>query len=171
MNIIEKILANASGKSEVVPGEIVDANIDVAMTHDLTGPLAIKSFNEIGAKKVWDNNKVVIILDHLVPASSVISAELHKTVRNFAEEQNIKNFYDVGRGGVCHQVMPEKGHVRPGEVIVGSDSHTCTYGAFGAFATGIGSTEMAAVFATGKLWFRVPEVIKVDVTGKFQNLV
>jgi len=171
MNIIEKILANASGKKEVSPGDIVEANIDVAMTHDLTGPLAIKSFREIGAKKVWDSNKVVIILDHLVPASSVISAGLHKTVRSFAEEQHIKNFYDVGRGGVCHQVMPEKGHVRPGEVIVGSDSHTCTYGAFGAFATGIGSTEMAAVFATGKLWFRVPEVIKVEVTGKFQKSV
>lgn len=171
MNIIEKILANSSGKQEVSPGEIVEANIDVAMTHDLTGPLAIKSFREIGAKKVWDNNKMVIILDHLVPASSVISAGLHKTVRSFAKEQNIQNFYDVGRGGVCHQVMPEKGHVRPGEVIVGSDSHTCTYGAFGAFATGIGSTEMAAVFTTGKLWFRVPEVIKVNVTGKFQNLV
>jgi 3-isopropylmalate/(R)-2-methylmalate dehydratase large subunit len=171
MNIIEKILANASNKKEVNPGEIVEANIDVAMTHDLTGPLAMKSFNEIGAKKVWDSNKIVIILDHLVPASSVISAGLHKIVRNFAKEQNIKNFYDVGRGGVCHQVMPEKGHVRPGEVIVGSDSHTCTYGAFGAFATGIGSTEMAAVFATGKLWFRVPEVIKVEVTGNLPNLV
>ena len=171
MNIIEKILANASGKQEVSPGEIVEARIDVAMTHDLTGPLAIKSFREIGAKKVWDRNKVVIILDHLVPASSVISAGLHKIVRNFAEEQNIENFYDVGRGGVCHQIMPEKGHVRPGEVIVGSDSHTCTYGAFGAFATGIGSTEMAAVFATGKLWFRVPEVIKVNVTGKLPDLV
>ncbi len=171
MNIIEKILANASGKQEVSPGEIVEANIDVAMTHDLTGPLAIKSFRKIGAKKVWNNQKVVVILDHLVPASSIISANLHKIVRNFAEEQNIKNFYDVGRGGVCHQVMPEQGHVRPGEVIVGSDSHTCTYGAFGAFATGIGSTELAAVFATGKLWFRVPEVIKVDVTGKFQKLV
>jgi 3-isopropylmalate/(R)-2-methylmalate dehydratase large subunit len=171
MNIIEKILANASGKKHVSPDDIVEANIDVAMTHDLTGPLAIKSFREIGAKKVWDKDKVVIILDHLVPASSVISAGLHKIVRNFAEEQGIKNFYDVGRGGVCHQVMPEKGHVRPGEVIVGSDSHTCTYGAFGAFATGIGSTEMAAVFATGKLWFRVPEVIKIDVTGKFQKWV
>lgn len=171
MNIIEKILANASGKRAVFPGEIVEANIDVAMTHDLTGPLAIKSFTEIGAKKVWDSNKVVIILDHLVPASSVISACLHKTVRNFAREQNINNFYDVGRGGVCHQVMPEQGHVRPGEVIVGSDSHTCTYGAFGAFATGIGSTEMAAVFTTGKLWFKIPEVIKVEVTGKFQKLV
>jgi len=171
MNIIEKILAKASGKQEVSPGEIVEANIDVAMTHDLTGPLAIKSFREIGAKKVWNKDKVVVILDHLVPASSVISAGLHKTVRKFAEEQHIQNFYDVGRGGVCHQVMPEKGHIRPGEVIVGSDSHTCTYGAFGAFTTGIGSTEMAAVFATGKLWFRVPEVIKVDVTGKFQKLV
>jgi len=171
MNIIEKILANASEKQEVSPGEIVEARIDVAMTHDLTGPLAIKSFREIGAKKVWDRNKVIIILDHLVPASSVISAGLHKIVRNFAKEQNIENFYDVGRGGVCHQIMPEKGHVRPGEVIVGSDSHTCTYGAFGAFATGIGSTEMAAVFATGKLWFRVPEVIKVNVTGKLPDLV
>jgi 3-isopropylmalate/(R)-2-methylmalate dehydratase large subunit len=171
MNIIEKILANASGKQQVSPGEIVEANIDAAMIHDLTGPLAIKSFRKIGAKKVWDNNKVVIILDHLVPASSIISANLHRIVRNFAEEQNIKNFYDVGRGGVCHQVMPEKGHVRPGEVIVGADSHTCTYGAFGAFATGIGSTEMAAVFATGKLWFRVPEVIKVNVTGELPNMV
>ncbi|MGW8289215.1 MAG: 3-isopropylmalate dehydratase large subunit, partial [Candidatus Bathyarchaeia archaeon] len=171
MNIIEKILARASNKTEVVPGEIVEANIDVAMTHDLTGPLAVKSFKEIGAKKVWDADKVVVILDHLVPASSVISAGLHKTMRDFVNEQGIKNFYDVGRGGVCHQVMPEKGHVRPGDVIVGSDSHTCTYGAFGTFATGIGSTEMAAVFATGKLWFRVPEVIKVDVTGNFKNLV
>ena len=171
MNIIEKILARASNKNEVVPGEIVQSNIDVAMTHDLTGPLAVKSFKEIGAKKVWDADKIVVILDHLVPASSVISAGLHKTMRDFVNDQGIKNFYDVGRGGVCHQVMPEKGHVRPGDVIVGSDSHTCTYGAFGAFATGIGSTEMAAVFATGKLWFRVPEVIKVDVTGNFQNLV
>jgi len=171
MNIIEKILARASEKKTVSPGEIVEAKIDVAMTHDLTGPLAIKSFREIGVKKVWDSDKIVAILDHLVPASSVISAGLHKTLREFVEEQGIKNFYDVGRGGVCHQVMPEQGHVRPGEVIVGSDSHTCTYGAFGAFATGIGSTEMAAVFATGKLWFRVPYVIKVEATGKFQNLV
>ena len=171
MNIIEKILANASGKREVSPGEIIEASIDAAMIHDLTGPLAIKSFRKIGAKKVWDNQRIVVILDHIVPASSVISANLHRIVRNFVEEQNIENFYDVGRGGVCHQVMPEKGHVRPGEVIVGADSHTCTYGAFGAFATGIGSTEMAAVFVTGKLWFRVPEVIKVNVTGKLQKLV
>jgi len=171
MNIIEKILARASNKEEVTPGEIVEANIDVAMIHDLTGPLAIESFQKIGAKKVWDSQRIVIILDHIVPASSVKSAELHKLVRNFAEEQKIDNFYDIGQGGVCHQVMPEKGHVRPGELVVGADSHTCTYGAFGAFATGIGSTEMAAVFATGTLWFKVPEVIKVNVTGRFQNFV
>jgi 3-isopropylmalate/(R)-2-methylmalate dehydratase large subunit len=171
MNIIEKILARASDKPETTPGEIVEANIDMAMIHDLTGPLAIKSFREIGAKKVWDNQRIVIIIDHIVPASSIRSANLHRIVRNFAEEQGVKNFYDVGFGGVCHQIMPEKGHVRPGETIVGADSHTCTYGAFGAFATGIGSTEMASVFTTGKLWFKVPEVIKVNVTGKFHNLV
>jgi 3-isopropylmalate/(R)-2-methylmalate dehydratase large subunit len=171
MNIIEKILARASSREELSPGEIVEASIDVAMIHDLTGPLAIESFRKIGAKKVWNSQRIVIILDHIVPASSVKSAELHKVVRNFAEEQKIGNFYDVGQGGVCHQVMPEKGHVRPGDLIVGADSHTCTYGAFGAFATGIGSTEMAAVFVTGTLWFKVPEVIKVNVTGRFQSFV
>ena len=171
MNIIEKILARASGRGEVSPGEIVEASIDMAMIHDLTGPLTIESFRKIGAKKVWNSQRIVVILDHIVPASSVKSAELHKVLRKFAEEQKIGNFYDVGQGGVCHQVMPEKGHVRPGELIVGADSHTCTYGAFGAFATGIGSTEMAAVFATGSLWFKVPEVIKVNVTGQFQSFV
>lgn len=171
MNIIEKILARASNKEKVAPGEIVKAKIDVAMIHDLTGPLTIESFQKIGADKVWDSQRIIIILDHIVPASSVKSAELHRTVRNFAEQQRINNFYDVGQGGVCHQVMPEKGYVKPGEVIVGADSHTCTYGAFGAFATGIGSTEMAAVFTTGTLWFKVPEVIKVNLTGRFQSLV
>jgi 3-isopropylmalate/(R)-2-methylmalate dehydratase large subunit len=171
MNIVEKILARASGREEVSPGEIVEANIDVAMIHDLTGPLTIESFRKIGAKKVWNGQRIVAILDHIVPASSVKSAELHKVVRKFVEEQKIDNFYDVGQGGVCHQVMPERGFVRPGELIVGADSHTCTYGAFGAFATGIGSTEMAAVFVTGNLWFRVPQVIKVNVTGRFQRFV
>ena len=171
MNIIEKILARASGRGEVSPGEIVEASIDVAMIHDLTGPLTIESFRKIGAKKVWNSQRIVVILDHIVPASSVKAAELNKVVRKFAKEQKIDNFYDIGQGGVCHQVMPEKGHVRPGELIVGADSHTCTYGAFGAFATGIGSTEMAAVFATGTLWFKVPEVIKVNGTGRFQSFV
>ncbi|MCL2288547.1 MAG: homoaconitase large subunit [Candidatus Bathyarchaeota archaeon] len=170
MNITEKILAKASGKNFVSPGEIVDANVDVLMTHDLTGPLAVESFKKIGAKNVWDNQKIVIVLDHQIPAESVKAAELHKTMRQFAKEQKIR-IYDVGRGGVCHQVMPEQGHVTPGTVIVGSDSHTCTYGAFGAFSTGIGSTEAAAVMTTGKIWFKVPESIKIIVNGKFNKYV
>ncbi len=170
MNITEKILAKASGKKEVHPGEIVDANVDMIMVHDLTGPLAVEAFKKIGVKRVWDNQKVVVILDHQVPAESVKAAELHKIMRQFAKDQNLR-FYDVGRGGICHQVMPEKGHVVPGTVIVGADSHTCTYGAFGAFATGIGSTEAAAVMATGKMWLKVPEAIKVNVSGEFQKFV
>jgi len=170
MNITEKILAKASGKQVVHSGEIVDANVDMIMVHDLTGPLAVEAFKKIGVEKVWDNQKVVVILDHQVPAESVKAAELHKTMRQFAKDQKLR-IYDIGRGGICHQVMPEKGHVVPGTVIVGADSHTCTYGAFGAFATGIGSTEAAAVFATGKIWLKVPEAIKVNVTGQFQKYV
>jgi 3-isopropylmalate/(R)-2-methylmalate dehydratase large subunit len=170
MNITEKILAKASGKNTVQPGEIVDANVDMIMIHDLTGPLAVEAFKKIGTQKVWNNQKVVVILDHQVPAESIKAAELHKTMRQFAKDQNLR-IYDVGRGGVCHQVMPEKGHVVPGTVIVGADSHTCTYGAFGAFATGIGSTEAAAVLATGKIWLKVPEAIKIKVTGRFGEYV
>jgi 3-isopropylmalate/(R)-2-methylmalate dehydratase large subunit len=170
MNITEKILAKASDKKFVAPGEIVDANVDVLMTHDLTGPLAVESFKKIGVEKVWNNQKIVIILDHQIPAESIKAAELHKTMRQFAKEQKLR-IYDVGRGGICHQVMPEQGHVVPGTVIVGSDSHTCTYGAFGAFSTGIGSTEAAAVMATGKIWFKVPQSIKIVVNGKFSKYV
>lgn len=170
MNITEKILAKAAGKKVVHPGEIVDADIDMIMTHDLTGPLAVEAFKKIGTPKVWDSKKIVVILDHQVPAESVKAAELHKTMRQFAKDQNLK-IYDVGRGGICHQVMPEQGHVKPGDVIIGSDSHTCTYGAFGAFATGVGSTEAAAAMATGKIWFKVPPTIKIDVKGKFKKYI
>jgi len=170
MNISEKILAKASGKNTVTSGEIVDANVDMVMVHDLTGPLAVEAFTRIGIDHVWDNKKIVIILDHQVPAESVKAAELHKMLRKFAKEQDIR-LYDVGKGGICHQVMPEKGHVIPGTLMVGADSHTCTYGALGAFATGIGSTEAAAVFATGKIWLRVPEAIKINVQGRFRKYV
>ncbi|MBN1358578.1 3-isopropylmalate dehydratase large subunit [Candidatus Bathyarchaeota archaeon] len=170
MNITEKILAKASGKTTVQPGEIVDANVDTIMIHDLTGPLAVEAFKKIGTEKVWNNKKVVVILDHQVPAESIKAAELHKTMRQFAKDQQLR-IYDVGRGGVCHQVMPEKGHVVPGTVIVGADSHTCTYGAFGAFATGIGSTEAAAVMATGKIWLKVPVAIRINVDGKFGKYI
>lgn len=170
MTMAEKILAKASGNKELEAGKIIMANIDVAMTHDLTGPLSVESFEKIGIKKVWDPEKIVIIFDHQVPADSIDAANNHMIMRKFVEEQGIQNFYDM-REGVCHQVLPEKGHVVPGEVVVGTDSHTCTHGALGAFATGIGSTDMAMVFATGKLWFKVPETIKFDITGKLQDNV
>jgi len=148
MTMAEKILANASGKSSAEAGEIVMANIDVAMTHDLTGPLSVESFEKLGIDQVWDPEKIVIVFDHQVPADSLDAVNNHMIMRKFVEDQKINNFYDV-REGVCHQVLPEKGHVVPGEVIVGTDSHTCTHGALGAFSTGIGSTDMAMVFATG----------------------
>ncbi len=168
----EKIFGKACGK-KVKAGDFVLANIDCAMTHDITGPLAVEGFREIvkGKKtqKVWDPDKIIILFDHQVPADSLNAAANHILLREFAEEQGILN-YDVFEG-VCHQVMPEKGHVKPGDLIVGSDSHTCAYGALGAFSTGIGSTDMAFVFATGKLWFRVPETMRFEVEGRLQTCV
>jgi 3-isopropylmalate/(R)-2-methylmalate dehydratase large subunit len=171
MNISEKILAKSSGREKVEPGEIVEATVNKIMVNEITGPLAIQAFKNIGMPKVWDAKKIILVLDHQVPADSVKSAELHKIMRNFAGEQNIHFLYDIGSGGVCHQIMVEKGHVNPGQLIVGADSHTCTYGALGAFATGIGSTEAAAVFATGKIWLRVPPSIKIIVNGTFKKFV
>jgi 3-isopropylmalate/(R)-2-methylmalate dehydratase large subunit len=164
MTMSEKILAKTSNKKKTEAGEIVMADIDVAMTHDLTGPLSIESFNKIGTKKVWDPSKIVIPFDHQVPADSLDAANNHIIMRKFVAEQGIKNFYDVNEG-VCHQILPELGHVVPGEVIVGTDSHTCTHGSLGAFATGIGSTDMAMVFSTGQLWFKVPETIQFNIEG------
>jgi len=167
MTISEKVFSKTSGKT-VKTGDFVLANIDCAMTHDITGPLAVEGFYEIlrdkEEKKVWDPSKIVIVFDHQVPADSLNAAANHIMLREFAKEQGILN-YDIYEG-VCHQVMPEKGHVRPGDLVVGSDSHTCAYGALGAFSTGIGSTDMAAVFASGKLWFRVPETIRFEISGK-----
>lgn len=169
MTMSEKILAKASNKEKSEAGEIVMANIDVAMTHDLTGPLSVESFNKIGTK-VWDPSKIVIPFDHQVPADSLDAANNHIIMREFVKEQGIENFYDVNEG-VCHQILPEFGHVVPGEVIVGTDSHTCTHGALGAFATGIGSTDMAMVFSTGQLWFKVPETIQFNIEGTLKENV
>ncbi|WP_303294776.1 homoaconitase large subunit [Methanobrevibacter woesei] len=166
----EKILARASGQKEVEAGDIVIADIDVAMTHDLTGPLSVQSFNEIGTEKVWDPSKIVIPFDHQVPADSIDSATNHIIMRKFVEEQNIENFYDVN-AGVCHQILPELGHIVPGEVVVGADSHTCTHGALGAFSAGIGSTDMAMVFSEGKLWFKVPETNRFEINGQLKDNV
>lgn len=172
MTVSEKIFSKASG-TPVKAGDFVLANIDLAMTHDITGPLAVQGFYEImrdeEEKKVWDPSKIVIVFDHQVPADSINAAQNHIMLRKFAQEQGILN-YDVYEG-VCHQVLPEKGHVRPGDLIVGSDSHTCAYGSLGAFSTGIGSTDMAAVFATGKLWFRVPETFRFEIEGRLPKRV
>jgi len=166
----EKIMAKASHEEDVKAGDIVMANIDVAMTHDLTGPLSVEAFQKIGVDKVWDPEKIVVLFDHQVPADSLEAAQNHIIMREFVKKQGIRNFYDV-KEGVCHQVLPEKGHIVPGEVVVGTDSHTCTHGALGAFSTGIGSTDMAMVFATGQLWFKVPETIRFDIEGSLNNYV
>lgn len=167
--IAEKVLARASGLKEVAPGDYVTAKIDVAMAHELAAYL-IEPLARAGVKKIWDIDRVVMLLDHWVPAPTEKVAEMHRRIRNFAKTQGIRNWYEIGEG-ICHQILPEKGHVRPGELIVGTDSHTITYGAFGAAATGIGVTEMAVVFATGELWFRVPESIKFVINGKLKPMV
>ena len=165
MNISEKILSQKLGK-EVTPGEIIEVNVDLAMSHDGTSPPAIKTFEKI-SDKVWDNEKIVIVFDHNIPANTIGSAEFQKVARNFIKTQGIKNYYTHGEG-ICHQVLPEKGHVEPGMIIVGADSHTCTYGAFGAFSTGMGATDIAMVYATGKTWFMVPESYKIEVEGELK---
>lgn len=159
----EKILGNKVGKS-VVAGEFVEVEPDVAMSHDNTADISDK-FYSLGVDKVYDPDKHVIVLDHAIPASNAKFAENHKVIREFVKKQGIKNFYDINTG-ICHQVLPEKGHVKPGTIVVGSDSHSTSYGAFGAFGTGIGRSEMAVIMATGKIWFRVPETYKIVVEGE-----
>ncbi|MCX8182405.1 MAG: 3-isopropylmalate dehydratase large subunit [Candidatus Methanomethyliaceae archaeon] len=167
MTIAEKILARASGKSKVEPGDYVVGKIDLAMVHDLTGPLTLNVLKEIGYDRPWDPRKIVIILDHQVPANSTVTASLHQQLREYANKYGT-NFHDVGRQGVCHQILAES-YVKPGMLVVGADSHTCTLGALGSFATGIGSTEMASVFLTGELWFRVPETIRFELKGTLKQ--
>lgn len=153
----------------MVPNEIVMAKIDVAMSHE-NADVVLRSFREIGVGRVWDRDKIVILFDHRIPAESEKSAATHKRLREFVKEQGITHFYDM-KEGICHQILPEFGLCRPGEVLVGTDSHTTTHGAFGTFATGIGATEMSGVWATGELWFKVPESMKITVNGSFQRHV
>jgi 3-isopropylmalate/(R)-2-methylmalate dehydratase large subunit len=169
--LTKKILALSAGKELVEAGDFIEAKISSVMVNDLTGVLAIDSFNNLLDGQVWDPERVVIVLDHLIPPDTVNSAELQRKLRKFAAEHKISHFYDVGWGGICHQILAEKGHIRPSEVVVGADSHTCTGGAFGAFATGVGSTDVAAVFATGTLWLKVPEVMELNVKGTFKEHV
>ena len=165
MTITEKILAKAAGKEKITPGEIIDANIDVVLCVDVTTPPAISMLEEKGIDKVFDTEKIIVTPDHFQPAKDIKSAELHKRLDEWAKRHKIKHYYKIGRAGVCHALLPEQGHIRPGEVIIGPDSHTCTYGAFAAFGTGIGSTDAAAAIATGQLWFKVPASIKIVLNG------
>ncbi len=162
----EKVLARASGLEEVVPGQIVEGNVDLAMMHE-QGAQTVAPFHQMGAEKVWDPERVVIAIDHWVPASTEGAAVLHRILRKFADEVNLPHFYDVGRHGICHQILAENGWVVPGDLAVGTDSHTNMLGAMGAVATGIGPTEMAAVLALGHLWLKVPPTVQVRVRGHF----
>lgn len=166
MHALEKILSRASGKKEVRAGEIVNAKVDLAEVNDLYLQV-ISSFYEMGGTKVWDPEKVAFVLDHYAPAPSIKSAANQKKMREFVWEQGIPHLFDIN-AGVCHQVMPEAGLVWPGMLLVATDSHTTTHGAFGAFGTGVGATDLAAILISGELWFRVPEVIKIRLEGKLQ---
>uniref|UniRef100_A9A9I4 3-isopropylmalate dehydratase large subunit n=1 Tax=Methanococcus maripaludis (strain C6 / ATCC BAA-1332) TaxID=444158 RepID=A9A9I4_METM6 len=167
MTLAEKIISKNVGKN-VYAGDSVEIDVDIAMTHDGTTPLTVKAFEQI-TDKVWDNEKIVIIFDHNIPANTSKAANMQLITREFIKKQGIKNYYLDGEG-ICHQVLPEKGHVKPNMIIAGADSHTCTHGAFGAFATGFGATDMGYVYATGKTWLRVPETIRVNVTGENENI-
>ncbi|MCX6697486.1 MAG: 3-isopropylmalate dehydratase large subunit [Methanoregula sp.] len=166
--IVEKIFSRKCGK-DIRAGEVVMAPINGAMIHDITGPLAIQKFYEMGGLKVFDPERVIMLFDHQIPADSIPAAENHVYMRKFAAEQQIHN-YDINEG-VCHQVVVEKGRAAPGEIVIGADSHTCMYGAVGAFATGIGSTDMGFALKFGSLYFKVPETIKAEVSGKFPDRV
>ena len=166
--IAEKILSEKAGVGRAEPGDILECEIDYVMVNDITGVPAFEVCEEIGAGML--NERVVVVQDHYVPAKDIPSAEQAKALREFALKYKT-HYYEIGKGGICHQVMIEEGFVAPGRLIVGADSHTCSYGALGAFATGIGSTEAGVVFATGKLWFRVPETQKFVVEGSLRPFV
>lgn len=165
MTMTEKIFAAHAGLSEVSPGQLIKARLDLVLGNDITAPPAIKEFEQI-SNKVFDKDKIVLVPDHFAPNKDIKSAEMAKTMREFARKHKITHYFEVGRMGIEHVLLPEQGLVAPGEVIIGADSHTCTYGAVGAFATGVGSTDMACAMATGETWFKVPASIKVELTGK-----
>ncbi len=170
MTITEKILARHCGKNKVVPGEFIECNVDLILANDITGPLAIEEFEKIGAKKVFNPEKIILVPDHFTPPKDIKSAELVKCLRNFAKKFNVK-FYEIGKVGIEHALLPEEGLTLPGQLIIGADSHTCTYGAVGAFSTGVGSTDVAAGMITGKVWLKVPSTIKFIYTGSLKKYV
>jgi 3-isopropylmalate/(R)-2-methylmalate dehydratase large subunit len=164
--ITQKILAAHCGLDSVRPGEIVTCTVDLAMANDVTAPPAVDSFRAMGAEQVWDRSKVALVASHFAPAKDIASAQLISRMRQFAVEQEIEHFFEVGRGGIEHILLPEEALTLPGDVVIGADSHSCTYGALGCFSTGVGSTDLAAVLATGEIWLRVPESMKITYEGK-----
>ncbi len=171
MTMTQKILARASGQSEVKAGDLIMADLNLVLGNDITSPVAIGEFDKIGGKSVFDKAKIALVPDHFTPNKDIKSAQQALKVRNFAKEQDIVNYFEVGEVGIEHALLPEKGLVVAGDVVIGADSHTCTYGALGAFSTGVGSTDMAAGMATGKAWFKVPDAIKFNLSGKLRKYV
>ncbi len=171
LTITEKILAAHAGLDKVIPGELIKVNVDLALANDITAPLAISAFNEAGGKRVFDKDKIALVLDHFTPNKDIPSAIQCQKVRRFALEQEISHFYDVGEVGIEHVLLPENGLVLPGDLVIGADSHTCTYGALGAFSTGVGSTDLGAVMLTSKIWLKVPETIKIIYKGKLPKWI
>jgi len=169
--ITEKILMAHTDLKEIRAGQLINAKVDIALGNDITAPIAIKEFQKAGGKKVFDKNKVVLVLDHFTPNKDIDSAQQCKFVHEFAMEQQVTHFYEGGQVGIEHALLPEKGIVLPGDLVIGADSHTCTYGALGAFATGVGSTDLAAVMLTGELWFKVPQSMKFIIKGKMPKWV
>ena len=166
MTMTQKILAAHAGLKEVVAGQLIEAHLDLVLGNDITSPVAIKEFDKIGCECVFSKSKIALVPDHFTPNKDIKAAEQCKFLREFAQNQEIENYFEVGQMGIEHALIPEKGLAVPGDVIIGADSHTCTYGALGAFSTGIGSTDMAAGMATGKAWFKVPSALKFVLTGK-----
>ncbi len=166
MTMTQKILAAHAGIEKVEAGQLIKAKLDMVLGNDITAPVAVKEFYKIGADKVFDRNKIAIVPDHFTPNKDIKSAEQAKMIREFAHKMGIVNYFEIGRMGVEHALLPEKGLVVPGDAVIGADSHTCTYGALGAFSTGVGSTDMAAGMATGEAWFKVPEAIRFVLKGK-----
>jgi 3-isopropylmalate/(R)-2-methylmalate dehydratase large subunit len=171
MTITEKILAAHAGLDKVSPGDLIQARVDMALANDITAPLAIKVFHEIGRDHVFDQEKVALVPDHFVPNKDIPSAQQAKILRDFAGKYHITHFFEVGEMGIEHVILPEKGMVIPGDLVIGADSHTCTYGALGAFSTGVGSTDLGVTMATGEIWLKVPPTIKVRYEGKLQPYV
>jgi 3-isopropylmalate/(R)-2-methylmalate dehydratase large subunit len=166
MTITEQILAEHAGQAGVEPGQLINAKVDLVLANDITAPIAIEEFRKVGATRVFDPAKIVLVPDHFVPNKDVKSAQQCQLMREFAKDLQLPHYFEVGEGGIEHALLPEQGLVLPGDLVIGADSHTCTYGALGAFATGVGSTDAGAAMITGEAWFRVPETIKIHYHGK-----